>query len=134
MKRGLILNRRMLKYQQIYRHATGGDTLLIHQRHAMKRLLLLIVLAGCSPSISELQAQRDELRATASRLAYEAELMERWLGDMDSDEMRQVRPEVDRIRGDELIDVCRDNKKAQLAKVVRQLGSVEARLGKAILD
>ncbi len=98
----------------------------------MKRLLVLLLLAGCSPSVTELQAKRDELEKTAIKLAYEAHMMEQWFEE-DSAGMARIKAEVDRIRGDEYIDVCRDKKNAQLAKVVDQLRSVEKKLEKAIL-
>jgi hypothetical protein len=97
----------------------------------VKRFLILLLLAGCSPSITELQARRDELEKTAVRLNYEAGMMEKWL---DGEELAAIKTEVDRIRGEEYVDACRDNKKTQLAKVLDQLGSVEKKLEKAVID
>jgi len=97
----------------------------------MKRFLLLaVLLTGCGQSLTEMQAQREELRRTAIRLNHECGLLDTATLPIGVAFARkqEIKAEVDSICGDKYVGDCRDEKKEQLAKAISRLGELEKRI------
>lgn len=98
----------------------------------MKRLLALslLLIVGCgSPSIVELQAQRDVLAKEQARLETQVAILDAW-DVADVYEQQKLIPAVEVIRNGEYTNVVHDRKKAELKKVSKKLVEVDKTLAR----
>lgn len=103
----------------------------------MKRLFalsILLIVAGCgSPSITELQAQRDVLAKERSRLMAHVAIFDAWESaseKADVNQQKELTPAVEVLRNGEFIDTVHERKKAELEKISKKLVEVDETLAR----